>query len=71
LIDQPVLTKGNAAFIVMELGERQVWLCGLVQYGNLVGTAIGYTITSSISMVYVLPISLSNQLEAVHEFMYI
>lgn len=36
-------------------GSRQVFLCGLVQYSNLVGTAIGYTVTSSISMVYELP----------------
>ncbi|XP_057863795.2 amino acid permease 3 [Cryptomeria japonica] len=33
------------------LGGRKVFLCGLVQYMNLVGTAIGYTITASISMV--------------------
>uniref|UniRef100_A0A0E0L9L7 Amino acid transporter transmembrane domain-containing protein n=1 Tax=Oryza punctata TaxID=4537 RepID=A0A0E0L9L7_ORYPU len=31
------------------LGGRQVWFCGLCQYVNLVGTAIGYTITASIS----------------------
>ncbi|KAM3194004.1 hypothetical protein ACQJBY_070574 [Aegilops geniculata] len=31
------------------LGSRQVWFCGLCQYVNLVGTAIGYTITASIS----------------------
>ncbi|KAM0904088.1 hypothetical protein ACQ4PT_018252 [Festuca glaucescens] len=29
--------------------SRQVWFCGLCQYVNLVGTAIGYTITASIS----------------------
>ena len=31
------------------LGKGQVWFCGLCQYVNLVGTAIGYTITASIS----------------------
>ncbi|KAL8165968.1 hypothetical protein V2J09_007467 [Rumex salicifolius] len=35
------------------LGGRKVQLCGLAQYGNLVGVTIGYTITSSISMVAV------------------
>eukprot|EP01018_Ginkgo_biloba_P015559 Gb_28684 [translate_table: standard] len=33
------------------LGGKNVFLCGLVQYLNLLGTAIGYTITASISMV--------------------
>eukprot|EP00250_Pteridium_aquilinum_P016547 c23155_g1_i1 orf=361-1803(-) len=33
------------------LGGLQIFVCGIVQYSNLVGTAIGYTITSSISMV--------------------
>ncbi|KAH7365767.1 hypothetical protein KP509_18G044600 [Ceratopteris richardii] len=33
------------------LGGAQIAICGAVQYSNLVGTAIGYTITSSISMV--------------------
>ncbi|KAF7011189.1 hypothetical protein CFC21_025522 [Triticum aestivum] len=31
------------------LGSGQVWFCGLCQYVNLVGTAIGYTITASTS----------------------
>ncbi|KAF0922131.1 hypothetical protein E2562_027754 [Oryza meyeriana var. granulata] len=31
------------------LGGRQVWFCAFCQYVNLVGTAIGYTITASIS----------------------
>ncbi|CAM8942358.1 unnamed protein product [Rhodiola kirilowii] len=35
------------------LGETSVKLCALAQYSNLVGTAIGYTITASISMVAV------------------
>lgn len=33
------------------LGGVQIAVCGFVQYSNLIGTAIGYTITSSISMV--------------------
>lgn len=33
------------------LGGLQISVCGIVQYSNLVGTGIGYTITSSISMV--------------------
>ncbi|KAL7116846.1 hypothetical protein ACP275_03G031800 [Erythranthe tilingii] len=35
------------------LGGYKVQLCGLAQYGNLVGVTIGYTITASISMVAV------------------
>ncbi|KAI7981172.1 Amino acid permease 6 [Camellia lanceoleosa] len=35
------------------LGGIQVKLCGIAQYGNLIGIAIGYTITASISMVAV------------------
>ncbi|KAL3505017.1 hypothetical protein ACH5RR_034858 [Cinchona calisaya] len=35
------------------LGGYRVQLCGLAQYGNLVGVTIGYTITASISMVAV------------------
>ncbi|KAK3130636.1 hypothetical protein QOZ80_6BG0495970 [Eleusine coracana subsp. coracana] len=31
------------------LGGWQVWSCGVFQYVNLVGTAVGYTITASIS----------------------
>ncbi|KAL6841662.1 hypothetical protein ACP4OV_028491 [Aristida adscensionis] len=31
------------------LGRWQVWSCGVFQYVNLVGTAVGYTITASIS----------------------
>lgn len=33
-------------------GRRQVFFCGLVQYANLLGTSIGYTITAATSMVY-------------------
>ncbi|CAA2975183.1 amino acid permease 6-like [Olea europaea subsp. europaea] len=35
------------------LGGVKVQLCGLAQYGNLIGVTIGYTITASISMVAV------------------
>ncbi|CAL5417968.1 unnamed protein product [Camellia sinensis] len=35
------------------LGGIQVKLCGIAQYGNLIGVTIGYTITASISMVAV------------------
>ncbi|KAL2505583.1 Amino acid permease 6 [Abeliophyllum distichum] len=35
------------------LGGFKVQLCGLAQYGNLIGVTIGYTITASISMVAV------------------
>ncbi|CAA0809090.1 Amino acid permease 6 [Striga hermonthica] len=35
------------------LGGLKVQLCGLAQYGNLVGITIGYTITASISIVAV------------------
>ncbi|XP_013601938.1 PREDICTED: amino acid permease 8-like [Brassica oleracea var. oleracea] len=33
------------------LGGRKVQLCGLAQFGSLVGVTIGYTITASISLV--------------------
>lgn len=32
-------------------GGVKVQLCGIAQYGNLVGVTVGYTITASISMV--------------------
>ncbi|XP_052189242.1 amino acid permease 6-like [Diospyros lotus] len=35
------------------LGGFKVQLCGIAQYGNLIGVTIGYTITASISMVAV------------------
>ncbi|KAM7279883.1 hypothetical protein ACFE04_007017 [Oxalis oulophora] len=49
---------GQRNYIYMDavkayLGERKVKLCGIAQYTNLVGAVIGYTITSSISMVAV------------------
>ncbi|KAJ4915315.1 Amino acid permease 8 [Raphanus sativus] len=36
------------------LGGRKVQLCGLAQYGSLVGITIGYTITASISLVAIM-----------------
>ncbi|CAL5430171.1 unnamed protein product [Camellia sinensis] len=46
-------SKGNACPIFHGfLGGIQVKLCGIAQYGNLIGVTIGYTITASISMVF-------------------
>ncbi|VAI84659.1 unnamed protein product [Triticum turgidum subsp. durum] len=50
--DDAVTGKRNYTYmeaVESYLGSRQVWFCGLCQYVNLVGTAIGYTITASIS----------------------
>ena len=41
----------NGYWLFVLVGGRKVQLCGLAQYGNLVGVTIGYTITASISMV--------------------
>ncbi|KAK4803219.1 hypothetical protein SAY86_001422 [Trapa natans] len=52
----PVTGKRNYTYMDVvhaNLGGRRVQLCGLAQYGNLVGITIGYTITASISMVAV------------------
>ncbi|KAF5740107.1 Amino acid permease 6 [Tripterygium wilfordii] len=52
----PVTGKRNYTYMDVvraNLGGRKVQLCGLAQYGNLVGVTIGYTITASISMVAV------------------
>ncbi|KAL5559666.1 hypothetical protein UlMin_035877 [Ulmus minor] len=49
----PVTGKRNYTYtdaVRSNLGGVQVKLCGLVQYLNLFGVAIGYTIASSISM---------------------
>ncbi|ONK80767.1 uncharacterized protein A4U43_C01F21510 [Asparagus officinalis] len=48
----PVTGKRNYTYmeaVRSNLGATQVWLCGICQYVNLIGTAIGYTITASIS----------------------
>ncbi|KAF3497911.1 hypothetical protein DY000_02057978 [Brassica cretica] len=46
-------TRNNTYMDVVRayLGGRKVQLCGLAQYGSLVGMTIGYTITASISLV--------------------
>ncbi|GAB2293705.1 Amino acid permease 6 [Dionaea muscipula] len=52
----PVSGKRNYTYMDVVrayLGGRKVQLCGLAQYGNLIGVTIGYTITASISMVAV------------------
>lgn len=52
----PVTGKRNYTYMDVVrayLGGRKVQLCGLAQYGNLIGVTIGYTITASISMVAV------------------
>ncbi|KAK1554259.1 hypothetical protein Q3G72_009824 [Acer saccharum] len=52
----PVTGKRNYTYmdaVRANLGGRKVQLCGLAQYGNLIGVTVGYTITASISMVAV------------------
>ncbi|XP_038718086.1 amino acid permease 6-like [Tripterygium wilfordii] len=49
----PVTGKRNYSYMDVvraNLGGRKVQLCGLAQYGNLIGITIGYIITASISM---------------------
>ncbi|PQQ14403.1 amino acid permease 3-like [Prunus yedoensis var. nudiflora] len=49
----PVTGQRNYTYmdaVKANLGGRKVMLCGLVQYLNLFGVAIGYTIASSVSM---------------------
>ncbi|GLJ07417.1 hypothetical protein SUGI_0066570 [Cryptomeria japonica] len=36
--------------VTVYLGARKAWFCGLVQYINLYGTGVAYTITAAISM---------------------
>ena len=48
----PVHGKRNYTYmdaVKSNLDATQYWLCGLSQYVNLFGTAVGYTITASIS----------------------
>ncbi|XP_019196917.1 PREDICTED: amino acid permease 3-like isoform X2 [Ipomoea nil] len=50
----PVTGKRNYTYmdaVRSNLGGLQVKICGAIQYANLVGVAIGYTIASAISMV--------------------
>ncbi|XP_013635592.1 PREDICTED: amino acid permease 1-like isoform X1 [Brassica oleracea var. oleracea] len=50
----PVTGKRNYTYMDVVrsyLGGRKVQLCGVAQYGNLIGITVGYTITASISLV--------------------
>ncbi|KAJ4964224.1 hypothetical protein NE237_024163 [Protea cynaroides] len=52
----PITGKRNYTYMDVvraNLGEMKVKLCGLAQYGLIIGSTIGFTITSSISMVAV------------------
>ncbi|CAA7024110.1 unnamed protein product [Microthlaspi erraticum] len=52
----PVTGKRNYTYmdvVQSYLGGRKVQLCGVAQYGNLIGITVGYTITASISLVAV------------------
>ncbi|CAN0921945.1 Amino acid permease 6 [Linum grandiflorum] len=52
----PVSGKRNYTYmdaVRAGVGGKKVQLCGIAQYGNLVGITVGYTITASISMVAV------------------
>ncbi|XXG48979.1 hypothetical protein AAC387_Pa02g3284 [Persea americana] len=49
----PVTGKRNYTYMEVvraNLGEGKQHLCGIAQYGNLIGITVGYTITASISM---------------------
>ncbi|XP_021658905.2 amino acid permease 4 [Hevea brasiliensis] len=51
--DDPVKGQRNYTYmdaIKANLGGRKVFFCGLIQYLNLFGVAIGYTIAASVSM---------------------
>ncbi|KAK8956206.1 Amino acid permease 1 [Platanthera guangdongensis] len=48
----PVSGKRNSTYmsaVKSNLGKTQIWMCGVCQYAILCGTAVGYTITASIS----------------------
>ncbi|PKU59611.1 amino acid permease 3 [Dendrobium catenatum] len=48
----PINGKRNPTYmsaVKSNIGKTQIWMCGLCQYVNLCGTAVGYTITASIS----------------------
>ncbi|XP_020596680.1 amino acid permease 3-like [Phalaenopsis equestris] len=48
----PTNGKRNPTYmraVKSNLGKAQIWMCGLSQYVNLCGTAVGYTITASVS----------------------
>ncbi|XP_072989379.1 probable amino acid permease 7 [Typha latifolia] len=49
----PVTGTRNHSYmdaVRVNLGQKQTWFCGLVQYVSLYGTSIAYTITTSTSM---------------------
>ncbi|XP_010927999.1 probable amino acid permease 7 isoform X2 [Elaeis guineensis] len=49
----PVTGSRNRSYmdaVRLFLGEKKTWICGLLQYLSMYGTAIAYTITTSISM---------------------
>ncbi|KAH0448232.1 hypothetical protein IEQ34_022032 [Dendrobium chrysotoxum] len=49
----PISGKRNynySSAVKSNLGTIQIWICGVCQYVNLCGTAVGYTITASISV---------------------
>ncbi|KAK4579501.1 hypothetical protein RGQ29_029250 [Quercus rubra] len=53
----PVAGQRNYTYmdvVKANLGVRKVMLCGLIQYLNLFGIAIGYTIAASVSMMAIL-----------------
>ncbi|KAF7137858.1 hypothetical protein RHSIM_Rhsim07G0215400 [Rhododendron simsii] len=50
----PITGRRNYTYMDVvraHLGGVKVQLCGIAQYGNLIGVTIGYTITASISMI--------------------
>ncbi|GMH11388.1 hypothetical protein Nepgr_013229 [Nepenthes gracilis] len=52
-VDDPIFGKRNYTYmdaVRSNLGGVKVKVCGLIQYLNLIGVAIGYTIAASISM---------------------
>ena len=49
------------------LGGAKVAFCGVIQYANLVGVAIGYTIAASISMLYVINNALCSLLASINQ----
>ncbi|XP_027094656.1 amino acid permease 6 [Coffea eugenioides] len=52
----PIIGRRNYTYMDVvrsHLGGYKVQLCGIAQYGNLIGVTVGYTITASISMVAV------------------
>ncbi|TKY55942.1 Amino acid permease 8 [Spatholobus suberectus] len=60
----PVTGKRNCAYmeaVRSNLGGKMHMMCGFVQYSNLIGPAIGYTITTAISVVTIRKINCFHQ----------